>query len=212
MKKVILLAFVALSMTAFAQHVTPLTLEITEVKIDSLRALYLAEPTMYRASLEVVEQQLIKDGESIKAVTNELKAEQAYAKSVEVSLKDASTLTASLKKIYAKEESELRNMQKNIEKQSKTINRQKELNQETRDSYVKLVEQQQSELNYAIREVAERQRALAELDTSIQEGRTGLQAFIEETQKKADGIAQLEATLKERMATIKNEQKAAKTM
>ena len=103
-------------------------------------------------------------------------------------------------------------MQKNIEKQSKTINRQKELNQETRDSYVKLVDQQQSELNYAIREVAERQRALAELDTSIQEGRTGLQAFIEETQKKADGIAQLEATLKERMATIKNEQKAAKTM
>lgn len=41
MKKIILLAFVALSMTAVAQRVSPLQIVLEEVKLDSLRNLWL---------------------------------------------------------------------------------------------------------------------------------------------------------------------------
>ena len=52
MKKVFLLGFLALSMVAMAQQVTPVTVEIAELKIDSLRAAYLSQPPMYRTALD----------------------------------------------------------------------------------------------------------------------------------------------------------------
>ena len=76
MKKIVLMAFMALSLTAMAQKVTPLTLEIAEVKLDSLRTLYLSEPIMYRASLNALAQALSKNADELKAVKAELKTEQ----------------------------------------------------------------------------------------------------------------------------------------
>ncbi len=212
MKKIVLMAFAVLSMSAMAQHVTPLSIRIAETKIDSLRTLYLSEPTMYRAALEVVAQSLDKNEDELKAAKAELKAELAHAKEMDNSLKDATKMVASMKKIYAKEESELKSMQKVVEGQQKTLNKQKELNQETRDSYLQLLEKQQKELGYSLRDVADRQRAIAELETTIQNGQTKLQTYIQETQQKTLELAQLEALYKERAATIKAEQKAARNM
>ena len=212
MKKLFLLAFMAVSTLAFAQHVTPLSFRVADVNLDSLRTLYVAEPTMYRAALEVVAQNLAKNAEEIKAAKAVLKVEQAHAKEMGNSLKEATKMTASLKKLYAKEESELKSMQKVVEKQQKTLNKQKELNQETRDNYLQILEKQQKELGYSIREVANRQRAISDIETTLQNGQTRLQSYIQETQQKATELAQLEAQLKERTATLKAEQKSAKSM
>ena len=206
------MAFMALSLSAFAQHVTPLSFEISDPKIDSLRSLYIAEPTMYRAALEVAVQNLMKDAEKVKAAKVELKTEQEHGKEMGNALKDALKMSASLKKIYAKEEGELKSMQKIVEKQQKTLNKQKELNQASRDSYLQVLEQQQKELGYSLREVAERQRAIAEMETSIQNKQTDLQAYIQETQQKSIDIAALETQLNQRLALVKAEQKTAKTM
>ena len=75
MKKILFLAFMALGMSAMAQHVTPLSIQLAEVKLDSLRTLYINEPTMYRAALEVVAQSLAKNAEEIKAAKAELKGQ-----------------------------------------------------------------------------------------------------------------------------------------
>ena len=212
MKKILFIAFLALGMSAMAQHVTPLSIEIADMKLDSLRTLYVSEPTMYRAALEVVAQNLAKNAEEIKAAKAELKVEQAHAKEMGNSLKEATKMNASLKKLYAKEESELKSMQKVVEKQQKTLNKQKELNQETRDNYLQILEKQQKELGYSIREVADRQHAISDMETTLQNGQTRLQSYIQETQQKAVELAQLEAQLKERTATLKAEQKSAKSM
>ena len=212
MKKIFLMAFMALGMSAMAQHVTPISFRIADVKIDSLRALYGNEPTMYRASLEVAAQNLAKNADELKAVKAELKVEQAHAKEMGNSLKEATKMTNSLKKIYTKEESELKSMQKVVEKQQKTLNKQKELNQATRDYYLAFLEKQQKELGYSLREVAERQRAVSDLETAIQNGQTVLQAYIQETQQKAMDVAQMDALYKERQAAVKAEQKSAKSM
>lgn len=99
MKKLFLMALVALSVSAFAQKVTPLNIELTEVKLDSLRTLYLAEPIMYRAALNTLAQALEKDEAEVKAAKTELKTEQAHAKEMAISLKEASKMVASIKKL-----------------------------------------------------------------------------------------------------------------
>ena len=212
MRKIILLAFMALGMSAFAQKVTPLNIQLAEVKLDSLRNLYIAEPTMYRASLEVLAQELTKNGEDVKAARAELKDEIAHSKEMSNSIDEASKMAASLKKIYAKEESTLKSMQKTVEKQQRKLNSNKRLNKEARDSYSNMLEKQQKELGYALRELAERQRAIAELETSIQNWQTTLQSYVQETQQKALELTKIESTLKERTDAVKAEQKFAKTL
>ena len=121
-KSIFVVAFLALGLSAFAQHVTPLDIRIADVRIDSLRTLYVSEPTMYRASLEVASQTLDQNADQLKAAKAEFKDEQAHAKEMANSLKEASKMTASLKKIYSQEESTLKGMQKTVEKQQRKSN------------------------------------------------------------------------------------------
>ena len=86
----------------------------------------------------------------------------------EVSVSEALKMTAELKKVYLKEESALKSMQKTIEKQQRKLNANRRLNQDARENYSQMLEKQQKELGYALREVAERQHSVSDLETSIQ--------------------------------------------
>ena len=212
MKKFFLMAVLALSMSAFAQRVTPLNITLAEVKLDSLRTLYLAEPIMYRASLDALAQALEKNDKEVKAAKTELKVEKQHAKEMGTSLKKAETMVASLKKLYGKEENELRNMSKTVEKQMKTLGKQNELNDETRNQYRSFLEKQQKELNYSLRDVAERARAISDLETSIQNAKSNLSQFEQQANLKESELKFLETQLKERQKLVKEEQKAAKSL
>ncbi len=212
MRKFFLMAVLALSMSAFAQRVTPLNITLAEVKLDSLRTLYLAEPIMYRASLDAVAQALEKNDKEVKAAKTELKVEKQHAKEMGTSLKKAESMVASLKKLYGKEENELRNMSKTVEKQMKTLGKQNELNDETRNLYRSFLEKQQQELNYSLRDVAERARAISDLETSIQNAKSNLSQFEQQANLKESELKFLETQLKERQKLVKEEQKAAKSL
>ena len=212
MRKFFLMAVLALSMSAFAQRVTPLNITLAEVKLDSLRTLYLAEPIMYRASLDAVAQALEKNDKEIKAAKTELKVEKQHAKEMGTSLKKAESMVASLKKLYGKEENELRNMSKTVEKQMKTLGKQNELNDETRNLYRSFLEKQQQELNYSLRDVAERARAISDLETSIQNAKSNLSQFEQQANLKESELKFMETQLKERQKLVKEEQKAAKSL
>ena len=212
MRKYILLAFAALSISAFAQKVTPLNIELAELKTDSLRTLYIAEPAMYRASLEVVAQALDKNAKEVSEAKAILKDEQSHAKEMASSIKEALKMTAALTKTYEKEEATLKSMQKTVEKQQRKLNSQKKLNQEARDSYSQMLDKQQKELGYSLRELAERQRAVAELNTSIQDWQSQLQAFEQQLIQKASDLTLIENQLKERLSALKAEQKFAKSL
>ena len=212
MRKIILFAFMAMTMGAMAQHVTPLSITLEDVKFDSIRIQHASEPDMLRARLKTVAQQFDKNAEEIKAARTELKVEQAHAKEMKKSLVDAAKMAAALKKLYGKEESELKGMQKSIEKQHKTLSKQQSLNQETRDSYTRLLEQQQKELDYSLREVADRLRAIADLESSIQASQNNLLSYDQEVAKKDADLKALEAQHKAQMDRLKTEQKSAKSM
>lgn len=210
MKKIFVMAFLALGLSAMAQHVAPLTIEIADPQVDSLRAKYLTEPAMYRAALEAVSLDLTKNGEQIKAAKEELKDEQNHAKEMDSSLKEALKMTAELKKVYDNEEVALKAMQKTIEKQQRKLASNRRLNKTARENYAQMLEKQQKELGYSLREVAERQHSVSDLETSIQNWQTSLQYFVQEAMLKEGEIAKLEALLKQRQTELKAELKAAK--
>ena len=212
MKKIFVMAFLALGLSAMAQHVAPLTIEIADPQVDSLRAKYLTEPAMYRAALEAVSLDLTKNGEQIKAAKEELKDEQNHAKEMDGSLKEALKMTAELKKVYDNEEVALKAMQKTIEKQQRKLASNRRLNKTARENYAQMLEKQQKELGYSLREVAERQHSVSDLETSIQNWQTSLQYFVQEAMLKEGEIARLEALCKQRQAEVKAELKAAKKM
>ena len=212
MKKLFFLAILACSVSVMAQHVSPVSIQVAELHLDSLRQLYGAEPTMYRAALNVLDQQLDKNAAELKAAKAELKDEQALAKQIESSLNDATKMAASLKKLYAQEEKEVKGMQKVVENQQKGLNKLMGIKQESREAYLLFLEQEQKELNYSLREVADRLRAITDLETSIQNSRTALQAYVQETQQKNLDLMNVEGQIKERAAVVKEEQKSAKKM
>ena len=210
MKKIILLAFAALSRSVFAQHANPLNIQLEDLKFDSLRTLYATAPAMYRVKLNEIEVGLQKNAEALKTAKAELKAEQAHAKQVDASVKEARKMTTALRSLYSKEENEVKKMQTSVAKQQEAISRQTNLNKDSRDEYVRFLTKQQEELSYALRDVADRSRAIIDLETAIQKGQTAMHNFVLETEVKATEIKNLETELKTRTAALKAEQKNAK--
>lgn len=212
MKKIVVVALMAFSMAAVAQQVTPLSIQLAEFNRDSLRNLYLSQPAMYRASLDVVANDLAKNADEVKAARAELKIEQAHAKEIGNSLKKATKMAASLKKLYGKERGELNKMRNAVEDQQKTLKNQVELNEATRNSYFAFLEKEQHELGEAISEVADRLRSIEDLENAIRAGQTSLQSYGSQLVQKGAELDRIDAQLKQRVASVQAEQKTAKTM
>ena len=212
MKKFFVVAFLALGLSLMAQHVNPLSIEIPEVNIDTLRAQHFTEPSMYRAALEVLVRELNKNDDQIKAAKAELKDEKAHGKEMDGALTQALKMTAELSKVYDKEEASLKSMQKHVEGQQRKLAANRRLNKDSREEYSQMLEKQQKELGYALREVADRQHSLADLETSIQNAKTSLQNFVQETVQKEIELTRLEALCKQHKATLKTELKNTKKM
>ncbi len=212
MRKIFIIAFAAMSMAVMAQHVTPIGVEINDLKLDSLRDAYLSQPAMYVASLKTMEQGLEQNLAQLKKSRTELKTEQAHAKEMSATIQEAFKLAGSLRKTYEQEEHDLIEMQKTIEKQLLTMGKKVELNQETRDSYTELLTSQQKELNYSLREVADRKRAITDMEEKLRSGQNSVQTYSQEVIQKAADITALETKIKTQIATLKKEQKAAKSI
>ena len=212
MKKFFTIALLALGMTAVAQNVTPLNIQIPELKFDSLRSLYISEPAMYRASLEVIAGQYAEVDKQIKSAKTELKAEQEHAKALATMIKESTSLANDLIKLYSKEADEIKDMQKVVDKQQKALNKKSALNQESRETFAKVLDRERSQLNRSQEEIADRQRDVNDQLKQIQNMDTQLQAYMAEVERKAGDIAALEAVYKERLGLLKAEQKTAKSL
>lgn len=212
MKKIFIIAFVSLSMATMAQHVKPLAIQIAEINLDSLRAAYLAQPTMYRASLEVVAEQLEQNAQQIKSATQELKQEQAHGKEIARATKEANKNLTALQNLYEKEESEKDALLVMIEQQKKKLTRQDKINSQTTDYYVKMLNEQQQIVEQSMSDLKIRKQQVEQLLEEWQALQLKYQTYNQEIEKKAFELAQTEVLLKERMKILKEEQKAAKSL
>lgn len=199
-------------MATMAQHVNPLAISVAEINLDSLRAAYLAQPTMYRASLEVVAEQLEQNAQQIKSATQELKQEQAHGKEIARATKEANKNLTVLQNLYEKEESEKDALLVMIEQQKKKLTRQDKVNSQTTDYYVKMLNEQQQIVEQSMSDLKIRKQQVEQLLEEWQALQLKYQTYNQEIEKKAFELAQTEVLLKERMKILKEEQKAAKSL
>lgn len=212
MKKICILAFMCLTVSVMAQHVNPLSIQIAEINLDSLRAAYLAQPTMYRASLEVVAEQLEQNVQQIKSATQELKQEQAHGKEIARATKEANKNLTALQNLYEKEESEKDALLVMIEQQKKKLTRQDKVNSQTTDYYVQMLNEQQQIVEQSMSDLKIRKQQVEQLLEEWQALQLKYQTYNQEIEKKAFELAQTEVLLKERVKILKEEQKAAKSL
>lgn len=200
------------SLTIMAQHVTPLDIKIAELNLDSLRGAYLAQPTMYRASLDVVAEQLEENAQQIKEAQNELRIEMIHAKEMRRVLNEGVKRLSVLKKIYAKEEAEIKALMETLENQRQKLEKQTELNQQTRDGYIQMFSDEYSRLEQTLSDLANRVQEATLLSNELQNATFAYQTYEQELERKAFDLAQVEALYETRKDALKAEQRAAKSL
>lgn len=212
MKNVFVIFLMGFSLTIMAQHVTPLDIKIAELNLDSLRGAYLAQPTMYRASLDVVAEQLEENAQQIKEAQNELRIEMIHAKEMRRVLNEGVKRLSVLKKIYAKEEAEIKSLMETLEDQRQKLEKQTELNQQTRDGYIQMFSDEYSRLEQTLSDLANRVQEATLLSNELQNATFSYQTYEQELERKAFDLAQVEALYETRKDALKAEQRAAKSL
>lgn len=212
MKNVFVIFLMGFSLTIMAQHVTPLDIKIAELNLDSLRGAYLAQPTMYRASLDVVAEQLEENAQQIKEAQNELRIEMIHAKEMRRVLNEGVKRLSVLKKTYAKEEAEIKSLMETLEDQRQKLEKQTELNQQTRDGYIQMFSDEYSRLEQTLSDLANRVQEATLLSNELQNATFAYQTYEQELERKAFDLAQVEALYETRKDALKAEQRAAKSL
>lgn len=212
MKNVFVIFLMGFSLTIMAQHVTPLDIKIAELNLDSLRGAYLAQPTMYRASLDVVAEQLEENAQQIKEAQNELRIEMIHAKEMRRVLNEGVKRLSVLKKTYAKEEAEIKSLMETLEDQRQKLEKQTELNQQTRDGYIQMFSDEYSRLEQTLSDLATRVQEATLLSNELQNATFAYQTYEQELERKAFDLAQVEALYETRKDALKAEQRAAKSL
>lgn len=212
MKNVFVIFLMGFSLTIMAQHVTPLDIKIAELNLDSLRGAYLAQPTMYRASLDVVAEQLEENAQQIKEAQNELRIEMIHAKEMRRVLNEGVKRLSVLKKTYAKEEAEIKSLMETLENQRQKLEKQTELNQQTRDGYIQMFSNKYSRLEQTLSDLANRVQEVTLLSNELQNATFAYQTYEQELERKAFDLAQVEALYETRKDALKAEQRAAKSL
>lgn len=212
MKNVFVIFLMGVSLTIMAQHVTPLDIKIAELNLDSLRGAYLAQPTMYRASLDVVAEQLAENAQQIKEAQNELRIEMIHAKEMRRVLNEGVKRLSVLKKTYAKEEAEIKSLMETLEDQRQKLEKQTELNQQTRDGYIQMFSDEYSRLEQTLSDLANRVQEATLLSNELQNATFAYQTYEQELERKAFDLAQVEALYETRKDALKAEQRAAKSL
>lgn len=212
MKNVFVIFLMGFSLTIMAQHVTPLDIKIAELNLDSLRGAYLAQPTMYRASLDVVAEQLEENAQQIKEAQNELKTEMNHAKEMKRVLNEGMKRLSVLKKIYAKEEAEIKSLMETLDNQWQKLEKQTELNQQTRDGYIQMFSDEYSRLEQTLSDLANRIQEATLLSNELQNATFSYQTYEQELERKAFDLAQVGALYETRKDALKAEQRAAKSL
>lgn len=212
MKNVFVIFLMGFSLTIMAQHVTPLDIKIAELNLDSLRGAYLAQPTMYRASLDVVAEHLEENAQQIKEAQNELRIEMIHAKEMRRVLNEGVKRLSVLKKTYAKEEAEIKSLMETLEDQRQKLEKQTELNQQTRDGYIQMFSDEYSRLEQTLSDLANRVQEATLLSNELQNATFAYQTYEQELERKAFDLAQVEALYETRKDALKAEQRAAKSL
>lgn len=211
MKKTCFLAFVAmLTLSLSAQHVTPISIHLTEFNLDSLRAQYVGQSYLFE--LQRLDKLMKDDTKALSDAQMQLKAERNHHKQMLSYIEKAEASYKTLQTLSQKEIDEYNKLKDNVDKQIREINLSSELSQETRTKIIDQLQLKRSELEAAITATTDYQTQLANQPVQLHQMRTDLMVFNNEMINKETDLKQMESTLKSRREIIKAETKNVKSM
>lgn len=210
MKKIfVMAAAIVMALGVQAQHVKPLTLTLVEYDLAALRtehenpATLLAELQRIQLDQKAVEKQL-------KEVKKELKEEQNHIKSIKALNKQNASTYKALKKAYKSEVKSLDKLNKAIDKHAAKARKSTRLEEETRQTFLDLMAENQKVCGKSLGEANARLRGVETLDAKVQKADEILQRFTTEVKQKEVDLKQLDETHKGRVKAVKGEIKVAK--
>lgn len=210
MKKTLLFAaFVAVSMCAIAQHVTPVTVKLTEYNLDTLRQAYPA-PADYLVEVSKIQVALETNGKELKAVEKELKDEQNHLKNLQTGCKDAAKSLATLEKLYTQEQKTLTQMQKTTNDQYQKAMKNDKIERSSKNMFLDMMEAQKENVDYSLREVDGRLRAVMDSKERLTKVDASVTNYEQEVRTKEIDLKQMIANHKTLLDRIKVEVKTTK--
>lgn len=209
MKKSIILAlFMTLTVSLSAHHVTPITVNLTEFNLDSLRAQY--SGSSYLLELQRLDKLMKDDTKALKDAQVQLKAEKDYYKQMSSYIDKAESSFKSLQTYSQKELDEINKLKDQADKQIRTLNSSSQINPDTRKKALDILLEQRMGLEEAVTGTTKRQTEYSSHPTELQKIRTELMVLNNELTNKETDLKQMEATLKSRREIIKSEMKNVK--
>lgn len=211
MKKVMLLAAVIVAALSInAQHVVPVSLNLTEYKLDSLRVQYVNDPVGYLAQLQQVEIAQKQDADELKSLQKQLKDEKNFAKERAGLLKDADKVLKQLEKDTQSSNKALISLRNGMEKSHRSIQKQSLVNQDAKETTTASISEYKALVEQEIHASSARLTQISKVKSSVASAHTGLESFNAEVASKEAKIKELEAKQKANVAEIKAQIKAAK--
>lgn len=210
MKKTIIFSlFALLTLSLSAQHVTPITIQLTELNLDSLRKQYSGQS--YLLELQRLDKLMREDSKLLNDAQKQLKAEQNHYKKMMSFIEKAESSYKNLQALSQKEIAEFSKVKDLTDKQLREVNTSDELNQDTRLKAVEQLQIQRRALEATINATTNRQSQLANQPVHLQQMRTDFMVFNNEMTNKETSIKQMETTLKANRDIIKSEMKNVKS-
>lgn len=198
-----------MALIAGAQHVTPITLKLTEFQLDSLR-MQNEDPAQLLIHLDYIQKGQKQDAEALKKIQKELKAEQELHKNVAACIKSADATLKNLEKYYESESKELDKIKSTMEKQQSAVRKSAEINDETRNAYNDRINAELKLIKDEEQNLLLRKQTLAASRAAWRASEAKLNTYSLELQQKANDLEHLQATQKAETETIKNEVKVVK--
>ena len=208
-KSLILVFFLAVTISLSAQHVTPITLKLTEFKLEELRSQY--EGNAYLIELDRLDKLLKEDSKVLKDAEGQLKDEKDYYKQMCSFVDKSESSIKNLQSLTQKEYDEFNNLKDNVDKQLRALSSTAQINPETRTKTSESLQEQRRGVDSLINVTTQRLTQLANHMVQIRQMRTGLMVFHSELTNKETDLKQLGITLKNRREIIKAETRTAKS-
>ena len=197
------------TVTLSAQHVTPITINLTDVQPESLRSQFLDQQA-YLMELRRLDDLLKSDTKVLKDAQLELKAEKDFHKQMNGYVDKAEASFKNMQSLSQKELDEMNKLKENVDNQLRAINSTSLLNTESRTKATKMLQSQRLELDSTINAAMKYQTELANRLSELHKTRTDLMVLNSELLNKETDLKQLENTLKHRRDIIKEEIKNVK--
>lgn len=211
MKKfIIFAAAIACAVSLSAQHVNPITINLTDVNLDSINSRYSGQALL--VELARCEDLLKQNQDALKKAEKELKEEQKYYKQMTKMVDAAEKSYKTLMGYTDKELAEYKKLQDVVEKQIKEVNNANLIDSQTRINTTDELNDQRRQISAAINSTSDRNQRLSKQNEEFVKLRDKLVTFYNELINKESNLKQLAIQLKSRQDLIKAEKQRVKSL